>query len=767
MNFDALLPQNIAAEAETVTDSHPSIENLSRRRFVKGFGAVGGSLLLGIQLPSMPAMAANATAASFNPDVFISMAADGLVTIISHRSEMGQGIRSTLPLLIADEMEADWDRVKIEQADGDEKYGSQNTDGSRSVRKNYHRLRLVGATARTMLQQAAAQLWGVLAQDCEVYNHQVSHKASGKVADFAQLVQIASQLAIPTPQDVTLKSDDQLRYISKDNIKLVDGQDIVTGKAIYSFDVELEGQKYAVIARPPVLFGTIKSFDAEATLKVPGVLRVIELKSSTAPTLFKPLGGLAVIADNSWAAIKGREKLIIDWAHGDNAAHSTKTHEAVFAKALDESPHTIRQRGNWQQAQAQAAQTLNAEYYTPGLSHSMMEPPAATARMTHDGIEVWGCVQTPQRAKSVVAQTLGLKPEHVTIHVTLLGGGFGRKSKPDFMAEAALLALKTHWPIKMIWTREDEIRHGYYHAPGLHRVSAAIDAQGKTSGWDHTMVMHPIGSTFNPAANRTGGENDLGFADMPFDIANIQHRTGETNTFQRIGWMRSVANISNAFAVSSFADEIAHQLKQDPKDHLLALIGKDQQLDFTSEGYKYGNYGEPLADFPVDTARLKNVIKLVADKAGWGRKLPKGHGLGIAAHRSFCSYVATVVEVSMKDGRVTIERVDCAVDCGKILNPDQAKAQMEGAAVFAASYTLFGEITLTDGIVDQGNFDDYPLARIGDIPATYTHLVDSQEKPAGIGEPGVPPFAPALCNAIFAASGQRYRRLPLSQFGIV
>jgi isoquinoline 1-oxidoreductase beta subunit len=744
------------------------IENLSRRRFIVGLGAISGSFLLGVQLSgSAVAGQMNKTGDTFDPDVFISVAEDGLVTIICHRSEMGQGIRSTLPLLVADEMEADWDRVHVKQAVADKKYGSQNTDGSRSVRKSYQRLRQAGATARLMFQQAAAQQWGVSAQECEVYNHQVSHKASGRVAGFATLVKIASQLPIPAKEALTLKTDDQFRYISKDNIELLDGKEFVTGQAVYGYDVELEGQRYAVIARPPVVFGKIKSYDDSETLKVSGVLKVIQLDTMSPPAVFKPMGGIAVIATNTWAAIKGREKLIINWEHGDNAAYSTRSHEQAFAKTLDKPPHQVRNRGDFKQAKAEAASSIEAEYFIPGLSHSMMEPPAAAARMTADGIEVWGCTQTPQAAKGSIVQALGLKPENVTVNVTFLGGGFGRKSKPDFMVEAALLALKTHWPIKMVWTREDEVRHGYYHSPSLQRVSATIDDKGKTTGWNHSMVMHPIGSTFNPAANRPDFENDLGLADVPFDIPNILIENGETKTFQRIGWLRSVANISNAFAACSFADELAHQVKQDPKDHLLALIGKDQHIDFLPDGFKYGNYGEPTTDFPVDTGRLKNVINLVSEKAGWGRKLPKGHGLGIAAHRSFCAYVATVVEVSMKNGKLKIERIDSAVDCGKILNPDRVKSQMEGAAVFAASFTLYGEITLTDGKVDQGNFDDYPLARITDIPPTYTHLVNSSEKPAGVGEPGVPPFAPAICNAIFAASGERYRRLPLKQYNIV
>ena len=743
---------------------HAPIQNLSRRRFIQGVGAVGGTLLLGVQLPGQ-ALAGSAKV--FEPDVFIRLSDDGGVTILSHRSEMGQGIKSTLPRLVADEMEADWDKVTIEQAIGDAKYGSQNTDGSRSVRRFYYRLRQAGATARQMLEQAAAKHWGVKAEDCRAYNHEVTHVPSGRKVGYGDLVGIAAELEVPEGTKVALKPDDKLRYVGKENMALVDGKELVSGKAEYGYDVDLPGQKIAVIARPPVLFGTYKKVDSTETLKVPGVLKVIELPTVTAPAAFKPLGGVAVIAENTWAAIKGREKLNIEWDHGDNAAYSTDSHEQALGKSLDNPPHKVRKRGDWDKAEAEAAQVVKAEYYTAGLTHAMMEPPAAAARMTENGIEVFGCTQTPQSSQQTVAGILQLKPEQVTINVTYLGGGFGRKSKPDFMAEAAVLAKQSGWPVKVLWTREDEVRHGYYHSPSLQRMEASLDKSGKTTGWRHRMVMHPIGFTFNPAANRPGFENDLGLADMPYDIDNILIENGETASFQRIGWVRSVANISNVFALGSFVDEVAHAKGQDPKDHLLSLIGKDRHLSFSEDGYQYGNYGEPTADFPIDTARLKHVIELAAEKADWGRKLPKGHGLGIAAHRSFLSYVATVVEVSMNNGRVKIEKVHSAVDCGKAINPDRVRAQMEGAAVFGASLALYGEITLKDGIVEQGNFDDYPLARITDIGPTHVHLVESNERPAGIGEPGVPPFAPALANAIFAASGKRYRRLPLNQFDIV
>lgn len=747
------------------SENNQKIANLSRRQFFKQMGALSGCLLIGVSLPSqaIAGLAGNSANSSFEPNVFIKIAADGLVSIISHRSEMGQGIKSSLPLLIADELEADWNRVNVVQATADEKYGSQNTDGSRSVRKNYHRLRVAGATARTMLAQAAAQIWQIDVKHCRVYNHKITNQKTNAQLDFGDCVAIATGLPMPDKSKVTLKDDTQLRYVGKDDIELVEGKEMVTGKAIYGTDVELPGMTYAVIARPPVVFGTIKSLDDSAAKKVPGVRKIIRLDSPTPPAMFKPLGGVAVIADNTWAATTARDKLKIEWDHGAHHNFSSEQHRKAFAKSLDEASHVQRKKGNWQHAQQQAAKTIEAEYYTAGLSHSMMEPPAAVARFTGDKLDIWASTQTPQSAKQNVVGQLGLKPENVTVNVTYLGGGFGRKSKPDYVVEAAILARESGLPVKLVWTREDEIRHGYYHSPSLQRLKASIDSKGKTTGWLHQMVMHPIGSTFNPAADKPGFENDLGCADVMYNIDNIQIENGQTPTSQRIGWLRAVANISNVFASASFIDELAHAKKQDPVEHLLEMLGPDRHIDFAAEGYKYGNYGESASEYPVDTKRLKDVIKLAAKKANWGRKLPHGHGLGIAAHRSFCSYIATIVEVSMTGNRAKIVRVDSAIDCGKVVNPDRVHSQMEGSAIFSATLALYGEIDLEQGQVKQGNFDDYPLARIQEVGPTHIHLVESDEKPTGVGEPGVPPFAPALANAIYAASGKRYRNLPIKE----
>ena len=746
-----------------------NIQNVSRRHFIKGLGIAGGSMVIGVQFSPLLAADTRSTADIFSPDVFVSIDKDGQVTIICHRSEMGQGIRSTLPLLVADELEADWKRVTVTQALGDPKYGSQNTDGSRSVRKNYQKLKEAGAIARTMLQQAAAKVWQVSADKVEIYNHNALLKGSKQTLDFSKLVEIAATLPIPDRTKLKLKTEKEQRYVGKENIKILDGEKIITGNTVFGFDVQLEGMKIAVIARPPVVFGKVKSFDDSETLKVPGVVKVIQLPDLNPPAAFNMLGGIAVIADNTWAAIKGREKLKIDWEHGQNASYDSVQHETVFKESVKNPSTVVRNRGDFKQAKAAAAKVITADYYVGGLTHAPMEPPAATAVVTDDGVEVWACTQTPQASVGSVMRTLNIakeKADTVKVHVTLLGGGFGRKSKPDFVAEAAYLANQTQMPIKVLWTREDEVKHGYYHSPSYQVLTGTLDQQNNVTGWHHCMVNHPIGATFNPAA-KTAGSADLGQADIMWDVPNMLIDLGDTDTYTRIGWVRSVTNINNAFAACSFADELAHAKAQDPKDFLLDFIGKDQHINYEKDNYQYGNYGEPLKTYPADTARLKNVIKLVAKKAGWGKKLPKGHGIGIAAHRSFCTYVATIVEVSFENGKVKLESVYNAVDCGKVLNPDRVRSQMEGAAIFATTLAYYGDITCKEGQVEQSNFHDYQMARINEIPEIHTYIVKSDLLPTGIGEPGVPPFAPALCNAIFNATGKRYRRLPLKQYNIV
>ena len=756
------------------------IENVSRRGFLKTLGLGSGALVLGVQFSSLlpvPKVIAQGLASferktSFQPNVYLTINRDDSVAIVVHRSEMGQGIRTSIPMIVADELEADWQKIEVIQGLGDKKYGSQNTDGSRSVRNFYQPLREAGASARMMLEQAAAQLWNVPVTECNAIKNKVHHTKSTKVVPFGDLVEIAANLPIPDKEKLKLKSKKDFRFIGKSNVPLVDGKDIVTGNTTYGIDVDIPNMRFAVIARPPVLAAKVKSVNSEFAKKVNGVIEVIQLDDLTEPAAFQPLGGVAVIATNTWAAMKGREALEIEWSTSDHESYNSIEYKKALAKSCDEPTTTLRQKGDVNLALKSADKVISANYYVPELIHVPMEPPSATAHM-HDGIiDVWACTQTPQSAQSTVAQATGLTIEKVNINVTLLGGGFGRKSKPDFIVEAALLSQKLNMPIKLVWTREDDVKNGYYHAVSYQKISAGLDKNNQVTAWKHTEAAPTISSTFSKGADTIGFEADLGMVDMPFDIDNIYCGAGKAPAHTRIGWMRSVTNINQAFAVCSFADELAVVSKTDSKAYLLSLIGKDRHIDLSKENAKYGNYGEPLDKFPLDSARLKNVVKRVSKMANWqdykNGKLPQGHAMGIAVHRSFVSYVACVVHVSSNSqGKVKLEKVFMSVDCGTAVNPERIKSQMEGAAVFGISLAFYGELTAERGVIQQGNFDDYPIARIADVPPTEVDIVASDAPPGGVGEPGVPPVAPAICNAIFAVTGKRYRELPLKQYGIV
>ena len=748
------------------------IENVSRRGFLKKLGISSTALVLGVQLPSMltipKALAGSIATDKFAPNVYVQIGTDNIVSIVVHRSEMGQGIRTSIPMIVADELGADWEKIDIIQGLGDKKYGSQNTDGSRSVRRFYQPLREAGASARMMLQQAAAKQWQVDVSETKADNNFIIHEKSGRQLSFGSLVPAASKMALPETSTLILKAKQDFKFIGKSDVALVDGEKIATGTTTFGFDVELDNMQYAVIARPPVLAAKVKSFNADAAKAINGVVDVVQLADLEEPAVFKPLGGVAVIATNTWAAIKGREALNIQWHESEHQVYNSDTYKEALAKSCDNPAKVLRSKGDVAKALSDAKQVLKASYYVPELIHVPMEPPAATAHY-HDGIfDIWACTQTPQSAQGTVAQITGVAAENININVTLLGGGFGRKSKPDFVVEAAILSKQLNVPIKLVWTREDEIQNGYYHAVSYQKLAAGIDENGQVSAWQHHAAEPPIGATFSKGADLISSEADLGLIDMPYDIANVSCAIGKAPAHTRIGWMRSVTNINHAFAVCSFADELANARKQDSKAHLLALIGSDRKIDFSTENAKYGNYGETLEKFPVETARMKAVIEKASDMAKWGRKLPKGHGLGIAMHRSFVSYVACVVEVSENsDGKIKVHDVWMAVDCGLAVNPERIRSQMEGAAIFGLSLTFFSELTAKNGVIQQSNFDGYEIARYSDAPITHVEIIASDAAPGGVGEPGVPPIAPAICNAIFNATGKRYRELPLKQYGIV
>jgi isoquinoline 1-oxidoreductase beta subunit len=739
--------------------SKQNIRPVSRRDFLK----TGGVLVVGVSLfgcgkEKVPGLTKSASAEPWSPDVFVSFDADGTVHIISHRSEMGQGIRTGLPAVLADEMEADWSRVRVEQSTGDAKYGNQNTDGSWSVRGFMQRMREAGATVRLMLEQSAAQQWGVDVAACKASLHTVVHQASGRVLDYRDLVAGAAELPVPGLELLELKTPDQFRYIGK-KLPIVDMHDMTHGGAMYGADTRLPGMKYAAIARPPVVFGKVKSFDAERALALAGVEQVVELPAAEAPAMFKPLGGIAVIAGNSWAALRGRDLLTIEWDEGANADYDSTDYKQALLETVRRTGTSARNHGDIDKALESATQIIEAEYYAPHLAHASMEPPAAVASVSADFCEIWAPSQDPQSLIPMVEAATGLKPEQIRINVTLLGGAFGRKSKCDFVEEAVVLSKMTGAPVLVQWSREDDIRHDYYHTVSAQRLSAGLDGNGAVTGWLHRLAYPSIMSTFDASVNQAVSfETGLGALNLPYDISNLRIETGEAESKVRIGWLRSVCNIFQSFGVNSFTDEIAQARGLNPKDNLLEMLGPDRTLDFTEFGL------EVTENYPFETGRLRHVIELVAGKAGWGRSLPDGRGLGIAAQYSFLSYVAAVVEVAVEeDGSWAVPRVDIAIDCGQYVNPDRVLAQQEGSVVFGLSLARDSEITAAAGRIVQGNFNNYQVLRIGMTPETHVHLVESSAPPAGVGEPGVPPIAPALANAIFAATGKRFRELPLGR----
>jgi isoquinoline 1-oxidoreductase beta subunit len=703
-----------------------------------------------------------------DPLVFVAIATDGTVTMTCHRQEMGQGVRTSLPMVISDELEADWSRVRVTQAQGDEvRFGNQDTDGSRSVRHFFEPMRRCGAAARTMLEQAAAAQWGVPLAEVAASNHEVVHRSTNRKLGYGALAKAASQLPVPARNTLRLKAPAQFRYIGKGDVKIVDGPDIVAGRGMYGIDTQLDGLLYAVVARPAVYGGKVVSHDATAALKIPGVVRVIEIPGTPPPSEFQPLGGIAVIASNTWAAIQGRNALKIQWNDGPNGSYDSTAYKASLETATRKPGQVARNQGDVAAALHGAARRVEAEYYIPHMAQAPMEPPAATARIVNGRCEVWAAVQAPQATHDRVSKRLGLPSDRVTVNVTLLGGGFGRKSKPDYAVEAALLSQAMDGkPVKVMWTREDDIQHSYYHTVSVEHLEAGLDAAGKPIAWLHRSAAPSIKSIFGPdPQHEQPFERGMGLVNVPFDIPNLRIENPEAAAHTRIGWFRSVSNIPHAFAIQSFVAELAAAAGRDPKDYLLELIGPARRIDPRKMDDSW-NYTESPVVYTLDTGRLRRVIETAAQQAAWGRKMPAGHGLGIAAHYSFLSYVAVVVEVAVgKKGDLSIVRVDIAFDCGPQVNPERVRSQLEGACVMGLGNALHSEITFKAGRVEQGNFNNFRVARMNETARDIrVHLIpaDFSTPLGGVGEPGVPPIAPALCNAIFAATGKRIRRLPIA-----
>jgi len=627
-------------------------------------------------------------------------------------------------------------------------------------------MRRCGAAARQMLEAAAAARWQVPVGEVEAKNHEVVHRPTGRRLGYGALAKSAAAMPVPARDAIRLKDPAQFRYIGKGELKLVDAPDIVTGKAKYGIDTRLPGMLYAVIARPPVYGGKVKSFESAAALKVPGVVRIVEIEGSPAPPEFNPLGGVAVVAQNTWAAMQGRNALKIVWDDGPNGDYDSAAYKAALEQAARKPAKAVRNDGDFAAAAAGAARRVEAEYYLPHLAHATMEPPAAAARVAQGKCEVWGCFQSPQAARDLVAKRLGISPKDVTVHVTLLGGGFGRKSKPDFGIEAAVLSKAMGGkPVKVTWTRDDDLHHDYFHTVSVEHLEAGLDAQGRPVAWLHRTAAPTLMSTFDANAKQVAPlELGMGVINVPFAIPNIRIENPDAVAHTRIGWFRSVSNIPHAFAVQSFVAELAAAAGRDQKDYLLEVIGPARMVSPNALGDTW-NHGESPERYPVDTGRLRGVVETAAREAGWGKSLPKGRGLGIAAHYSFVSYIAAVVEVAADDkGGVTIPRVDVAIDCGACINPDRVRAQMEGAVVMGVGVALQSAMSFKDGRAQQDNFHAYEVTRMPGAPREiHVHIVpgDFAKPLGGVGEPGVPPIPPALCNAIFAATGKRIRSLPI------
>ena len=732
---------------------------MKRRDFVKIVGLATGGLLLGCNV-SVDKVVVNTLedGISFVPNLFIQLQKDGTVTIVVARSEMGQGIRTSMASAIAEDLEADWKYVTVQQATGDAKFGNQNTDGSRSIRTLLKPMRKMGAIARSILEQAAAKKWNIAASDCKAENHFVVNNTTGEKVFFGDLVEEAKTIAIPSDENIILKDKKDFKYIGKKVVRGIDMEDFLHGKANYGLDARLPNMKFAAIARSPVTFGSVKSFDTSEATEITGVEQVVQLDRLIPPAgqFFGMLGGVAVIANNTWSAFQGKNNLNVEWESGINESYDTeKFKEKLISRIHNKAKVVPPFKGSIEKAFNNADKVIEATYTMPHLAHAPMEVPNALAWVRDGKCDVWAPVQDPQTVQAEIAHFFGFALEDITINVMMLGGAFGRKSKSDFVVEAVALSQKIKAPVQVVWTREDDIQHSFYHAQNAQYLKGSLDKNGKVTGWLHRVAFPSITSSFKPMSNYVAGfELGMGFTNNPYEIENVQIENAKAASHLRIGWLRSVSNIISGFGVNSFVDELAIASGKDAIEFRLDLLGKD----------KVSTAASP---HPFNVARLKNVLIEAKKLSNWGRKLPEGHGMGVAIHYSFYSYVATVVEVSVKSEKVKVENIYSVLDCGMYVNRDAVINQMEGAAIFGMSLTMFGKISTKNGAVEQSNFHDYQMTRMIDAPNIHVHLVDNDEDPTGVGEPGVPPVSAAITNAIFNASGKRVRSLPLSDHGMV
>jgi isoquinoline 1-oxidoreductase subunit beta len=700
---------------------------VSRRSFLKITSVAGGGLALAIYFPIVDdAIAAETT--EFSPNAFLRIDKSGVVTIQVTKSEMGQGVRTSLPMIVAEELDADWNSVRSEQAPYDPKYGDQSTGGSTSVRTSWEPLRKAGAAARMMLVAAAAKTWKVDKVSCRTEKGAVIHSPTKRKLSYGEVVELASTLPVPDEKKVVLKDPKTFKLLGT-RIPRLDIPEKVDGSAQYGLDVKVPGMLYAFVARCPVFGGKLIGYDESKIKAIPGIRHVVPIST-----------GIAVVADSVWTAKNGCEQLDVKWYEGSGASVSSETIMKSYAELIKNEGKIAKTNGDSAKALETAAKKLEADYELPYQAQCPMEPMNCTADVRTDSCEIWVPTQWAELINSDVVRTTGIPSHAIKIHITLLGGGFGRRLQVDYALEAVEISKAIKAPVKVIWTREDEIQHSTYRPNSLHRLTGALNAQGVPIVWNHRLVTPSISASLFPG-NFDVNEATEEAAALPYAISNFQVEWTPSNHVAStipLGWWRSVYASQTAFAEESFMDELAASAGKDPYDFRLALLEK--------------------------SPRHKRVLQLAAEKAGWGKPLPEGHGRGIAVYYSFRSYAAHVAEVSVtKDADVRVHRVVCAVDCGMIVNPDIIEAQIQSAIVFGLSAALKGGITFENGRTAQSNFHDYELLRFNEMPEVEVHIVPSTEAPGGIGEPGVPPIAPAVANAIFAATGKRLRRLPIQR----
>lgn len=724
---------------------------VDRRAFLKTGAAVGAGLLIGFHLPASADGAEEQEKKKPNPlNAWVHITRDNHVSLILGKSEMGQGIMTALPMILAEELSLDWSKVKIEQAPTNPAIYEHGTGGSGSIAGSYLPLRQAGAAAREMLISAAVQRWNVNRDTCKAVDGGVLHGARKNFLTYGELVEDAAKLPIPDFNTVPLKNSDDFTIVGHDK-KRFEGSAKATGKAMFGIDSRMPGMQFAVIARCPIFGGKVKSFDATKAKAVRGVQDVITI-DAVGEGAFST-GGVVVLAENSWAAIQGRKALEITWDEGPHATESSEWLRKQFLENATKPGKVIRNDGDADAAIAGAAKKVEATYEFPFAAHATMEPMNCTVHIRPDGAEAWVPTQAPQWAQDIIVGISKLPRESVIVHTTLMGGGFGRRYMGDFVMEAAQISKVTGKPVQVLWTREDDMQHDFYRPASYHKLSGAVDAQGNLAAWKHFQTSTSIDAMWSKEGKEHPENSEFATAlFIPYATPNyrVEYTLAESGVPR--AWWRSVEHSSSGFIVECFVDELANAAGADPYEFRLRLIGDDRKIpDFTN----------PKQGKPLDTARQKAVLKLAAEKAGWGKPLPKGIARGIAGYFSFESYTAAVAEVSVKNGTIKVLRLVYAVDCGRPINPEGVRAQVESAAIYALSASLHDAITIKGGRVEQGNFNDYQMPRIADTPKTEVHVVMSKEEPTGIGEPGLPVVAASVCNAIYSLTKKRIRRLPI------